>query len=62
MRKEWCDHYNRDVTLEECVRCSFLCEYRPWLQEAGLQSTNMVIRWGRAEIERFRNSRTGLVY
>lgn len=21
MRNEWCNHHNRDVTLEDCVRC-----------------------------------------
>lgn len=61
MRKEWCNHHNRDVTLEECVRCRLLCTDRPWLHEAGLQSTAMIVRWGRAEIERFRKSRKGVV-
>lgn len=60
MRKEWCDHHNRDVTLEECVRCRLLCTHRPWLHESGLQSTAMVGRWGSEEIERYRASLKGV--
>ena len=58
---EWCNHHNRDVTLDECVRCRLLCAHRPGLHESGLQSAAMVERWGRAEIERFREGLRGAV-
>lgn len=61
MRTERCDHHNRDVTLDECVRCRLICVHRPWLHESGLQSAAMIGRWGRAEIERFRESLKGAV-
>ena len=59
MRREWCNHHNRNVTLEDCVRCRLICADRPWLHESGLQSVAMVGRWGVEEIERYRESRRG---
>lgn len=61
VRTEWCDHHNRDVTLEDCVRCRFLCVHRPGLHESGLQSRHLIGRWGAAEIERYLDSLKGVV-
>lgn len=59
MRKEWCDHHNRNVTLDECVRCRLMCVHRPGLYQSGLWSIEMLGRWGSEEIERFRESLKG---
>lgn len=61
MRTEWCSGYGRDVTLEDCVRCRLMCVHNPGMHESGLQSVAMVERWGAGEIERFRESRRGVV-
>ena len=61
MRTEWCNHHNRNVTLEECVRCRFLCSYNPSAHQSGLWDMELVGRWGSEEIERYRESRKGVV-
>lgn len=57
----YCNSINKDVTIEDCVRCRLMCVHNPSSYTAMLYSSAMVVRWGNAEIERFLDSRTVVI-
>ncbi len=57
----YCTSSNKNVTIEDCVRCRLMCVHNPSCHEAMLMSGPMITRWGYAEINRFLESRRGAV-
>ena len=57
MKKNYCNHLNKDVAIDTCWTCRFLCVDNPNLKQSGHWNSEFVNLWGVDEIEQYIESR-----